>query len=144
MLLALLCAGCGGDENQTPEDMRESGERFGEGSVEFFKGLQQGVESSVGIEDLPLGAVRLHDSVTGLGFKINRANKMFGSVRLYTVFDLPLSGNLRLKAFDASGLEIGRTSLRVDQDADSARHLEFEFEGGTPLGSAKSFELSKP
>jgi hypothetical protein len=157
-LVSLSLAGCA-EERKAPEDVtwedvqkewedlqengRDAGKALGEGFFELGRGIQDGLEKALENDNISPRALRIEPSAADLGFRVNRISKMLNTLELYTVFDRPFSGRLRIKALDSAGLEIGRATVQVEQAADSATHLRFGFESRTQLGAAVSYVLSR-
>lgn len=101
------------------------------------------IVDALAVYEVPVSAIRFDASAANQGFQVNRVSHQLNSLSLYTVFNYPFNGQLRIKVLDYNGLEIGRSTKRVTQPADSALHLTFEFEMRTQLDEAEYFVLSK-
>lgn len=65
------------------------------------------------------------------------------SVLVYTIFKKNVSVDIVLKAFDSTGVEIGRSRSIVDEEKGKSKYLLFDFEKIAPLYLAKyyTFEI---
>lgn len=69
-------------------------------------------------------------------------NDTVKKVSLYLIANKVFDNKLKLKAFDQSKKEIGRSSVKIKFDEDDAKFIDFIFDDRTPLLQADHFEIS--
>jgi hypothetical protein len=78
------------------------------------------------------------------GAAVNQLAVQAHEVKFYAMFEKGFAGTLQLRAYDASGQELGRSSSAlgvVTRPADSAEFLSFSFDPSTSLARVVKFEL---
>ena len=139
LLLAvpLIIGGC-------KEKTESAGKAAGEHASAFVKGVAQGVEQT-GLS----AEVRLSDDLKAKGVEVTtcQCEPAIGDtsshkVSLYLINKGPVKGKLMLKALNAEGKEIGRTTAEIDRAKDEAKYVAFELEKAVPMAQVKALELS--
>ncbi|BDD09504.1 hypothetical protein FUAX_19360 [Fulvitalea axinellae] len=125
-------------------DGKDAVETATEGVGEIIKGVNSGFDKSINQANIEA------DSVFLKTFSLGRLSKDFSSsdsvkarkVSVYLIAEKAFDGKVKLKAFDASGMEIGRSVLKVKIDEDDSRYFDFEFDKRTPLLQAHRFVIN--
>jgi hypothetical protein len=96
------------------------------------------------ISVVPPVQLQLSDELSRQGLKVGRIKETDTpfSVTPYLIFDKAFKGGLQLRAFDAAGLEIERSTpdLSLNLNADAAQAVPFGFSSIQPLQAAR-YEL---
>ncbi|NMM47126.1 hypothetical protein [Marinigracilibium pacificum] len=122
-------------------DGKEAAESASEGVGEVIKGVNSGFDKSLSGVDIAI------DSATSEYFEIGRSHKDFSGeedekkVSVYLIAKNNFEGKVMLKAFDADGKEIGRSTQEIKIEKDEANYSDFTFDKRTPLLQATSFSL---
>ncbi|WP_158973583.1 hypothetical protein [Cellulophaga sp. L1A9] len=123
-------------------DGKEALESASEGLGEAFKGLTSGYDKSIN------QAKVLSDTTFLKTFEIGRTEKFYSDtthikkVTVYLIADKAFDKKLKLKAFDATDREIGRSTVATKIEEDDAQFIDFEFDNRTPLLQADYFIIS--
>ena len=132
VLCALLIISCNRVKQESKEAINKSGETVGKTASEFFEGVSEGVEKTLQCE------VSLSQNLQERGLKTGKftiendtAGGNENQLTLYLIFDKDFKGPLVAKAYDKSGLEIGRTKLEVNRNAGDAGYYDFVFDTRT-------------
>lgn len=142
----LMLAGCG-RESLTEKARRASnkaGQVVGEGASSFFTGVGEGVERTVTSYD-----VRITDELKTAGVSVTIAKHVEPSgtngpaLSFYMMNKSAVAGVLRIRLFNATDQEIGRSSSTVDFKADDARYVPFALDREIPLTMARYVILER-
>jgi len=123
-------------------DGKEALESATEGIGEAFKGITSGYDKSINQAKI------VSDSTFLKTFEIGRTEKIYNDttnikkVNVYLIANKAFDNKIKLKAFDQSDKEIGRSTKKVKIEEDDATFIEFEFDNRTPLLQANYFEIS--
>ncbi len=128
------------------EALSESGkvgaESLGQGVGDVLKGAMRGVDASLqAVKVTPVAALAEQ------GVRVERASrgadKAEGAkvISVYLVADKKFAGTLELRALDKTGKEVGRGSMAISAEAQSAQYVDFAFDVRTPLDLVDQFEL---
>jgi len=122
---------------------KEAAESISEGAGELVKGITSGFDKSLNKVDVRL-AIEIQESVE-LG-RVSKSNAPDddgnNTVSAFLDPKEDLKGVFTLKAFDADGVEIGRSKYGVDVAKDDAQYHDFKFDERTPMLQVSHFELS--
>jgi len=131
-LLAVLTISCNRVKDKTKETINQSGEAVGKTATEFFEGVSEGVDKTLQCE-ISLSQ-DLQDKGLSTG-KFSIENDTTGghnnTLTLYLIFDKDFKAPLTVKAFDKSGLEIGRSKIEIENKAGEAGYFDFVFDKRT-------------
>lgn len=123
-------------------DGKEALESASEGLGEAFKGINSGYDKSIN------QAKVLSDSTFQKTFEVGRTQKMYSDtsavkkVTVYLIANKAYNSKIKLKAYDATKKEIGRSSVALKIEEDDAKFIDFEFDNRTPLLQADFFVIS--
>ncbi|ADV51285.1 hypothetical protein I2486_19905 [Cellulophaga sp. E16_2] len=123
-------------------DGKEALESASEGIGEAFKGLTTGYDKSIN------QAKVLSDSIFSKTFEIGRTEKIYSDttnikkVTVYLIANQSFDRKIKLKAYDQSKREIGRSTKKITIEEDDALFIDFEFDNRTPLLQADYFIIS--
>ncbi|GAA4108878.1 hypothetical protein GCM10022393_05250 [Aquimarina addita] len=123
-------------------DGKEALESASEGVSEAFKGITSGYDKSINQAKI------VPDSTFSKTFEIGRTQKVYSDttnskkVSVYLVSNENFEGKIKLKAFDQSDKEIGRSTMKLKVEEDEAQFFDFEFDNRTPLLQATYFMIS--
>ncbi|MCP4137377.1 MAG: hypothetical protein GY754_40795 [bacterium] len=154
--LALFAAGCKSEEDQKEADTdvgkllaekktrmmkgigevlkgegEDAGDALGEGIADVFKGGAKGIDKS-----LSEVKVNLDANIAEKGLKTGRTAKLEtgkNGITVYIIFDKAYNGKFLMKAFDAAGKEVGRTTATARGAVDDAKYVDFVFDERTPI-----------
>lgn len=128
-------------------DGKEALESASEGIGEAIKGISSGYDKSINQAKI------VADSSFTATFEIGRTEKVFSDksndtieikkVNVYLISKTEFKGKVKLKAYDQSKKEIGRSTLKIEMEEDDAKFFDFEFDKRTPLLQADYFTISK-
>lgn len=134
VVLVLLFMSCNRIANKTKESINRGGEVVGESATEFFDGVSEGVDKTLECKIL------LSKNLVKKGLKkgiydvesqsIGNNNKL----TLYLIFNKDFEKVLIAKAYNKSGLEIGRAKSTVTGKKGDAGYYDFEFDERTDIG----------
>ncbi len=131
-LLTVLTISCNRIKTKTKETINKSGEAVGKSTAEFFEGVSEGVDRTLQCEILLSKDLQEKGITTG---KFLIENDTTGGVNniliLYLIFDKDYKAPIVVKAFDKSGLEIGRTTIEIERKAGEAGYYDFVFDKRT-------------
>ncbi len=115
------------------EKLNSAGQKAGEAVGEVVHGVSSGVENAFRVsiqvsgslkqKGIELGQVRLGDDKQG---KDNLLS-------VYFIFHNDYTGNITCKAFDNAGLEMGRSTEKIEGKAGDARFYDFRFDPRTNI-----------
>lgn len=120
---------------------KEAVEYASEGVGEIIKGANSGIEKSFTDANIEV------DSTFNLQFEIGRAEKRYSDsedgkkVIIYLIARQTYNGELRLKAYDSGGKEIGRSVANIALEEEDAGYFDFDFDDRTPLLQVEKFVL---
>jgi hypothetical protein len=132
-LVAFVCIACDKVTEKTKTGVNKSGEAVGKTAAEFFEGVAEGVDKTLQCE------IVLSQSLQGRGLKTgkfsieNAPDGKRNRLALYLIFDKEIEATLTAKVFDKNGLEMGRTTLDVQEEAGEAGFHDFEFDKRTQI-----------
>ena len=122
-------------------DGKEAIASASEGIGEVVKGANSGFDKSF------TGAEISIDSISADFLQVGRTQKSYANtegvkkVSVYLIAKKDFTGTVRLKAFDDSGLEIGRSNMDIEIEYDDAKFFDFIFDDRTPLLQASAYSL---
>lgn len=130
--LFLLMLSCGKLKDKTKDAINKGGETVGKGATEFIEGVSEGVDRSLDCQ-VVLSPDLISQGIKTGKYAINNdstggKNNLF---TLYIIFDKNFKKEIRVKAFDKKGLELGRTKLQVEGKAGEAKYFDFLFDKRT-------------
>lgn len=123
-------------------DGKDALESVSEGLGEAFKGITTGYDKSIN------QAKVLSDSTFLKTFEIGRTEKIYNDttnikkVTIYLIANKSFENKIKLKAYDQTEKEIGRSSKNVKIEENVAKFIDFEFDNRTPLLQADYFVIS--
>lgn len=128
-------------------DGKEAAESASEGVGEVIKGVNTGFDKSLNQANVTCDSTFLQTFELGRTDKVYNGNDSDTSnakrVSVYLIANEAFEGKVKLKAYDAAGLEIGRSSLEITLDEDDAKYFDFEFDQRIPLLQADKFVIEK-
>ena len=130
-----LSVSCDQVKEKTRETINKSGEIVGETSTEFLHGVKKGVDNTLNCK-LEIGE-NLKDAGIETGkFSINsKASSNNNLLTVYLIFNKNFNKEVTVKATDKSGVEIGRTKLKINEKSGYAGYYDFEFDTRTDIES---------
>jgi len=168
LLLTLLAVGCPSKE-EVLEKAEESGKFLVEKKASLVKGVGEGLKGggkegaeslSEGVGEVLRGAAKGFDNSLGAvkveavealgtaGVKVERGARHGEDgkhgITLYLVFEQAFEGRLLLRALDAEGHEVGRSTAEEKRAAGDAGYVDFAFDERVPLLTVDHVELQPP
>jgi len=128
LAVLVLIVSCGRIKEKAKETINKSGETVGKTATEFFEGFSEGIDKTLQCE------VSLSQSLMDKGLKTGKfaiENAEGGSnnqLTIYLIFDKDFKSFVTAKAFDKTGLEIGRTKIDIEGKANEAGYFDFIFD----------------
>jgi hypothetical protein len=123
-ILTAMLIGCG-KQGDTLAD--KAGDAVGQHLTEFTKGIGKGIDKQMLVD------VAVKPEVYALGLT-NTFAKSLGldehkkGFTVYFIASQSVSNTLVVRAFNADGLEIGRTKQQIVMEKDDAKYVTFEFD----------------
>lgn len=118
---------------KTKDAVNKTGEVVAEAGSEFVDGVSKGIRNSfsnelVFSEDLRKAGVKAgRVSITSSDSATDNV------LRVYLIFDQPVSRNIMVKVFDENGQEYGRAVQAVQAQKDEAKYIDFVFDRRTNI-----------
>ncbi len=135
MSLLFITYSCEQVKEKTRETINKSGEIVGETSTEFFHGVKKGVDNTLNCK-LDIGQNLKGSGIETGKFSINSKESSNNNLlTLYLIFNKNFNQELTVKATDKSGVEIGRTKLKINEKSGNAGYYDFEFDSRTDIES---------
>ena len=131
--LAFVATSCDDANDKTKQAVNKSGEAVGKTAAEFFGGVSDGVDKTLQCEIVLSKALQAKGLKTGKFSIEDTAEGKRNRLALYLIFTRNLEATLTAKVFDKNGLEMGRTTLDVNEDAGEAGFQDFEFDARTQI-----------
>ena len=132
IILTFLPTSCDRVKEKTKNTINEGGEVVGKTATEFIEGVSEGVDKTLQCEILLSEGLKNSGLQTG---KFSIQNDTNGGqnnlLAIYVIFNKDFSKPLLVKAFDKTGLEIGRSKLTVEGKAGEAKYYDFAFDKRT-------------
>ena len=113
--------------------LSNSTEKIGETAGDMVKGIETGVKKARAIN------LTYTESLTEKGIsngKVTLKNDKEGTdnlVSVYLIFSKKFRGKISAKAYDNQGLEMGRSSIKVEADGGDAGFYDFHFDKRTNI-----------
>ena len=136
-LLAALLIGCGKKGDHIAD---KAGDAVGQHLTEFTKGIGKGIDKKMMVD------VAIKPEVYALGLT-NTFAKSLGldehkkGFTVYFIASQSLSNTLVVRAFNAEGLEIGRTKKQIVMEKDDAKYVTFEFDSQMDSQMVKQYAI---
>lgn len=127
MILTLLVS-CGRVKEKAKGTINKSGETVGKAATEFFEGVSEGVDKTLQCE------LSLSESLQNAGLRTgkfsieNAEDGTNNQLTVYLIFDKNFKSSVTAKAFDKSGLEVGRAKIDITGKATEAGYFDFIFD----------------
>jgi hypothetical protein len=124
---------------------KDAADSVGEGVGEVLKGGGSGLDKSLLKINVEIDK-QLSDAGVSLGrtARLEKKNeKGQDGVTLYFIYNKAFNGTVLLKAFDAKGTEVGRSSSPVKGTADNTQYVNFYFDERVPLNIVTKYTLNK-
>jgi len=124
----LLLLSCDRVKEKAKGTINKSGETVGKTATEFFEGVSKGIDKTLQCE------LSLSKPLTDKGLKTgkfvieNTDEGRNNQLTIYLIFDKDFKSSITAKAFDKSGLEIGRAKIDIEEKADKAGYFNFIFD----------------
>ena len=126
-----ILASCSG--HSIKKNLNSAGEKAGEAVGEVVHGVSSGVENAFRVE------IGLSDNLKTSGLelgKIQLSNDTAGSdnlLNVYIIFKKDFDSEVTCKVYDNNGLEMGRTSEKIQGKAGIAKFFNFHFDKRTNI-----------
>lgn len=124
LLILLTACSDGQDSNNTLAN--QAGETVGTLVSDFTEGIGKGVDQTLSLE------VEADRKLTAKGITISVAKQGSLAEKTIVVYlnsDQRFNESIIIQAFNAAGQEVGRSTVVVDLEADSAKYVSFPFYG---------------
>lgn len=130
-----LAISCEQVKEKTRETINKSGEIVGETSTEFLHGVKKGVDNTLNCK-LEINQ-NLKDAGIETGkFSINSKESSNNNLlTVYLIFNKNFNREITVKATDKTGVEIGRTKLKINEKSGYAGYYDFVFDTRTDIES---------
>lgn len=134
----ILAAGCGKGKSNDESIAKKTGRKVAENISDFAKGVDKGL-TSVGKVKVAVSA-----EVKKLGLRQTIAQKLAKDepgISVYMISSGKTYALLCAKAFNKDGQEIGRSSAKVDFEADDAKYVKFVFPGEMDFSLVAAYDI---
>lgn len=132
LLVMVFLFSCDRVKQETKHVINKSGETVGKASTEFFEGVSEGVDKTLQCEIVLSEELKRKGLQTGkFSIESDSAGGSNNMLTLYLIFNKPLKDTLLAKAFDKTGLEIGRAKAFASAQANDAKYIDFKFDKRT-------------
>ncbi|AFM04838.1 hypothetical protein Fleli_2473 [Bernardetia litoralis DSM 6794] len=138
----IFISSCNKIKSKAKETIKQGGKTVGETASDFFEGVSEGIEKNLKSEivlsqsldkkGLEIGSYSVENQ--GIG---NNDNKLI----LYLIFNKNFDDTLLVKVFNKNNLEVGRTKLAIQNEANNAKHYNFVFDKRTHIDSKSKITL---
>ena len=134
LLIALSLFSCNRIANKTKEGLNKGGEIVGESATEFFDGVSEGVDKTLECKIILSDNLLKNGLKTGVYTIDSQNHSNNNKLTLYFIFETALNAEIIAKAYNKSGLEIGRAQTTVKGQKGDAGYFEFLFNQQTDIG----------
>ncbi len=132
VILFLTLISCDKVMNKTKETINKGGETVGKTATEFFEGVTEGIDKTLQCEIVLSPALVEKGISTGkFAVESDSAEGANNILVVYIIFQKDFSGAITAKAFDKTGLEIGRSSNDITRKSGEAGYFDFRFDKRT-------------
>ncbi|PWU02707.1 MAG: hypothetical protein C5B52_04850 [Bacteroidetes bacterium] len=131
LFAGLIISACSG--HSIKKNLNSAGEKAGEAVGEVVHGVSSGVENAFRVE------ISLSDHLKTSGLelgKIQLSNDSSGTdnlLNVYVIFKKDFDGSVTCKVFDNNGLEMGRSTEKVQGKVGNAKFFDFHFDKRTNI-----------
>ena len=137
LILIMVIYGCG---KKNESLAKKAGSKIGSTLTDFTTGIGKGIDKQMKVK------VELSDELKGLGISKTIAKSMGLDKKGITVYLLSkdeMKIKLIAKAFNADNLEIGRSVVEANFQADDAQYIEFEFNENLDRSMVRKYIIDK-
>ncbi|WP_196892958.1 hypothetical protein [Aureivirga marina] len=120
-------------------DGKEAAESASEGLGEVIKGTSSGFDKSLSRVNVQTDSI--FSNYFELGRTARESEKDSSKVVVYLIANKNFDGKLKLKAFDNTNKEMGRTTIAVNLKEDDATYVDFFFNKRTPLTQVDFYKI---
>jgi hypothetical protein len=121
LVVLMACAGC---KDEAGSIAQSAGSKVGETLTDFASGVGEGVDRQLEVTVEP--SERFAEF--GLSQTVAKSRGLKQGISVYFIAEKPFNGRMIAKAFNAAGVEIGRSKVDVTFDADDAKYVSFDFD----------------
>jgi hypothetical protein len=139
-ILSIITASLIGCGKQADKMADKAGDAVGQHLTEFTKGIGKGIDKKMMVD------VAVKPEVYALGLT-NTFAKSLGldehkkGFTVYFMASQSVSNTLVVRAFNADGLEIGRTKKQIVMEKDDAKYVTFEFDSQMDSQMVKQYGI---
>jgi len=141
LIILLLLFSCNRIANKTKEGINKGGEVVGESATEFFEGVSEGVDKTLECKIVLSDDLQIKGLKTGVYDIESLTSGNNNKLTLYIIFDENFNKNVIAKAFNKSGLEIGRSTTTISGKKGDANYFDFLFDERTDIGFRNKITL---
>lgn len=134
LVFALCLFSCNRIANKTKEGLNKGGEIVGESATEFFDGVSEGVDKTLECKIILSDSLLKNGLKTGVYTIDSKIHNNNNKLTLYLIFEHTLNTEVIAKAYNKSGLEIGRAKTTIKGQKGDAGYFEFLFDQQTDIG----------
>ncbi|WP_178985045.1 hypothetical protein [Winogradskyella helgolandensis] len=120
--------------NKTKEGINRGGEVVGESATEFFEGVSEGVDKTLECTIILSEDLQQNGLKTGVYDIGSQSSSNNNKLTLYVIFDTDFDRTVIAKAYNKSGLEIGRAKTTINGTKGDADYYDFLFDERTDIG----------
>ena len=142
VVLSFYTVSCNKIKNKSKEALNKSGEVVGKSATEFFEGVGDGVQETLGLKIL------LSDTLKEQGLSLGKATYSTDTnsvknnlLTIYLISEKDFNSTLKFKVFDENKLEIGRSQINVDLKKGDADYFDVRFNKRTDIESKSIIEI---
>ncbi|MBU2928445.1 hypothetical protein [Winogradskyella psychrotolerans] len=135
IVIALLSfLSCDRLADKTKEGINRGGEVVGESATEFFEGVSEGVDKTLECKIILSNDLQEKGLTAGVYDIDSQSSKNNNKLTLYIIFDSDFNKDVIAKAYNKSGLEIGRAKTVISGTKGDADYYDFLFDERTDIG----------
>lgn len=140
-LLLLASASCQRAKDKTKEVINETGQAAGKAAGEFAEGVATGTTATFDFKLDLAQALKDKGLTTGKYMVSSSGTGTDNNVSVYIIFNQNFNDSITAKAFDKSGLEMGRAGQRVNGKKGEAFYVDFIFDDRTNIDAKSSVTI---
>ena len=134
LVILLSFLSCNRIATKTKEGINKGGEVVGESATEFFEGVSEGVDKTLECKITLSKDLQENGLKTGVYDIDSHSSSKNNKLTLYLIFDKDLNKEVIAKAYNKSGLEIGRAKILINGTKGEAEYYDFLFDERTDIG----------
>jgi hypothetical protein len=121
--------------------INNTGKSLGRGTSQFFKGVKEGVDKTLGCKVELSPALQKLGVGTGKFFIAQSKGATDNILTVYLIFDKDVNRKISTRVYDRKGREYGRATTIVEGKAGEADYVDFVYSPRTEIEGRSKFVL---